>query len=203
MFTEPFYFIRHGVTDYNRSRLVMGQIDIPLNEEGRMQARRAVFHLAGRGIASIYASPLSRALETATILGDALGVSVTVLDDLRERNWGVYEGRDRSLRPLSADPEGGETLEAFTRRTLNAIRMASGPVSYLFVAHNGTCRVLRRLFGLHTAEELVPNAVPLYFHPQWNGHDWQEQSLSPAPPSPQSRHGQIDSRDCDEDTTRV
>ncbi|MDY0242173.1 MAG: histidine phosphatase family protein, partial [Rhodospirillaceae bacterium] len=36
----PFYFLRHGITDHNRNRLVMGQLDIPLNMAGRRQARQ-------------------------------------------------------------------------------------------------------------------------------------------------------------------
>ncbi|MBF0562644.1 MAG: histidine phosphatase family protein [Alphaproteobacteria bacterium] len=181
MFAHPFYFVRHGVTNHNQSQLVMGQTDVPLNADGRRQARHAVLRLRECGIRSIFASPLSRALETATILGDALGLPVTEVLDLRERNWGIYEGRNRSERPHTADPEGGETLEIFTHRTLEAIRHLPGPFPYLLVAHNGTCRVLRRHFGLHTVEDMVPNGIPVCFSNLPPGSGWREYPLGIGP----------------------
>ncbi|MEO5375020.1 MAG: histidine phosphatase family protein [Alphaproteobacteria bacterium] len=171
----PFYFVRHGVTDHNRARLVMGQRDVPLNAEGRRQARRAAAILVGHPVGAIHASPLGRALETARIIGEVLGREVRTDPRLMERRWGIYEGRDRALRPIDSDPEGGETLADFTARTLAGVAEAGADADaapILVVAHNGTCRVLRRHFGLPGAEDLVPNAVPLRFEPSADG--WRE-----------------------------
>lgn len=179
---RPFYFIRHGVTDHNQARLIMGQRDVPLNAEGREQARRAAALLLPHPVAAIYASPLGRAMETARIIALALGRDVTTDRRLMERGWGIYEGRDRSLRPIDADPEGGESLADFTARTLAAMAAIGGPGPVLVVGHNGTCRVLRRHFGLPGAEDLVPNAVPLRYEPEGGG--WRELRLVPAPSAP-------------------
>ena len=65
----PFWYLRHGETDWNRQGLSQGSIDIPLNELGLAQAREAAVRLRNRGITSIVASPLSRARVTAEIVG--------------------------------------------------------------------------------------------------------------------------------------
>ena len=64
----PFYFLRHGVTDHNLRRLVMGQLDVPLNDQGRRQAELAARQVVGLGISRIVSSPLSRARETAEVI---------------------------------------------------------------------------------------------------------------------------------------
>ena len=59
------YLVRHGETDWNRTHRIQGSTDIPLNDTGRAQARRAGRLLAKRSWDGIYSSPLSRAFETA------------------------------------------------------------------------------------------------------------------------------------------
>ena len=85
--------LRHGETDWNAQGLSQGNIDIPLNELGLAQAREAAEKLRNRGIATIVASPLSRARVTAEIVGEALGLPVAIDPDLREVSWGVQEGK--------------------------------------------------------------------------------------------------------------
>jgi len=59
--------IRHGETAWNREKIFRGVYDIPLNENGRDQARQVARALKGREIHAAYSSPLSRAIETAQI----------------------------------------------------------------------------------------------------------------------------------------
>lgn len=173
---NAFYFVRHGVTDHNLARLVMGQRDIPLNERGREQARRAAALLRARGIASIVASPLSRASETAWIIGTELSVPVTLLDGLKERHWGEIEGRSHAERPWLHAPAGAETLEDFTARVLGTLAAAEMPSPALVVAHSGICRVLRRSLAIDDGEGRVPNGMPLLFAPRPGG-GWRETEL--------------------------
>ena len=78
MLTEvPFYFLRHGETDWNRDRRAQGQIDIPLNATGIAQAKAAAEVVRGLGLRTICASPLSRAYETARFASEASGVPIT------------------------------------------------------------------------------------------------------------------------------
>ncbi len=170
---SPFYFVRHGVTDHNQVHLVMGQRDIPLNGEGQRQARRAAHVLEGRGIRTVVSSPLARARETAEIIAVVLGVPVIPEPAFMERAWGIYEGRNRILRPLYNDPAGGETWQQFADRTLAGLnRMNAATV---IVAHNGTCRVLRYHLRVPGADDTVPNASPLYY--EHKDHEWREQTI--------------------------
>ena len=83
--------IRHGETEWSRAGRHTGRSDIPLNEQGREEARGAARTLDGWNITRGYTSPLGRARETAEIVAPPCGV---VADpDLVEWDYGVYEGR--------------------------------------------------------------------------------------------------------------
>src|SRR5579863_6669190 len=92
----PFWFLRHGETDWNAQGISQGNVDIPLNATGIAQARAAAEKLRNRGIATIVASPLSRARVTAQFVGEALGLPVDLDPDLREVGFGVQEGQQMS-----------------------------------------------------------------------------------------------------------
>ncbi len=87
------YLVRHGETDWNRARRIQGSTDIPLNETGRAQAAHTGRLLARRHWDGIASSPLSRARETAQIIGRELGIDdIEILDDIVERHYGDAEG---------------------------------------------------------------------------------------------------------------
>ncbi len=88
----PFWFLRHGETDWNAQGISQGNVDIPLNATGVAQARVAAQKLKGRGIATIVASPLSRAKVTAEYVGEALGLPVAIDAPIRAVGFGVQEG---------------------------------------------------------------------------------------------------------------
>ena len=86
------YLIRHGESLGNVGGIVTGQSDLPLSERGRIQARRVGEALAARPVTAIYASPLSRALDTARPVSEVTGATIQLVDDLRELNCGLAEG---------------------------------------------------------------------------------------------------------------
>ena len=150
----PFWYLRHGETDWNRQGLSQGSNDIPLNELGLAQAREAAVRLRDRGITSIVASPLSRARVTAEIVAEALGLEVTIEPDLREVSWGVHEGK-----PLAewfpgwiaghATPEGAESFDTLRRRAIAGLnRAVSNAPAVLIVAHGGVFRAIRSVMKL-------------------------------------------------------
>lgn len=83
---------RHGQTDYNAALRVQGQVDIPLNEEGRLQAQAAAAGLRALGPTLLAASPLARAQQTAGALAGLTGLGVVTVQGLAERSFGAWEG---------------------------------------------------------------------------------------------------------------
>ncbi|MEP6624915.1 MAG: histidine phosphatase family protein [Acidimicrobiia bacterium] len=84
------WLVRHGATEWTGTHQHTGRTDIPLTADGRREAAALVKPLNRQLFTAAFASPLSRAYETAKICGFADAV---VLDDLREWDYGVYEGR--------------------------------------------------------------------------------------------------------------
>jgi broad specificity phosphatase PhoE len=84
--------VRHGETAHNRDGIVQGRQDVPLSERGRRQAAALAADLQGHGIAAIYTSPLQRARETAAIVADAIGLTVTIDEGLTEMDVGELDG---------------------------------------------------------------------------------------------------------------
>ena len=83
--------IRHGETEWNTLGKFQGCTDIALSEEGIKQAQLLKDRLNGE-FDYIYASPLSRALETANIIASVTDKKVVVANDIREINFGEWEG---------------------------------------------------------------------------------------------------------------
>ena len=83
------YLVRHAQSEGNAG--ADWQPDPPLTELGREQARLVGERLARQGIDAIFSSPLRRALQTARPLAEATGLSITVIDDLREIDVGLVE----------------------------------------------------------------------------------------------------------------
>ncbi len=100
--------VRHGETDWNRQQRFQGQRDIPLNDQGRLQARRAAEFLKEVPIHCAFSSPLSRSLETAQqILSLHSQVPLTQVPALQEISHGTWEGKlESELRAID-----GELLE--------------------------------------------------------------------------------------------
>jgi broad specificity phosphatase PhoE len=144
---------RHGETDWNRDRRVQGHSDQPLNETGRTQSHALADDLEGLPVEAVYSSDLARAFETARIVADRLGLPVTALRDLREKNFGSWEGlTDEEVFRRFPEARGGswgdgETPEELSERVLRALRRIAvehpdGEV--LVVAHGGPLRALLR-----------------------------------------------------------
>jgi probable phosphoglycerate mutase len=148
---------RHGETDDNAPpRRVQGRLDPPLNGRGREQARALAREVAaGHEIAALWVSNQRRALETAAIVGAAIGLEPQVDARLAEADWGRWQGRlveeiEREEPELWAAwteslpsfrfPEG-ESLAEHAARTAAALDdVAAGPLPALVVCHGGTIR---------------------------------------------------------------
>ena len=177
------FLARHGETDDNVPPLrFQGQRDTPLNERGREQARELAERVAALDapIAALWSSDLSRARETAEIVGERIGLTPRLDARLREGWRGAWEGflfdeiaagepeRYAAWRAPNAEIgfhfPGGETLAQQQARVLACVReIAAGPLPALAVCHGGSIRTVlcahdpRGLAAFHTFA--VPNVA--------------------------------------------
>ena len=148
--------VRHGETEWSRSGKHTGRTDIPLAERGRQDARAVGDALRNRTFALVLTSPLTRAAETCRLAG--FGEVAVQRDELREWDYGAYEGRTtaeiRRERPgwtLWRDgvPEGESIEEVAARvdRVIPELRSIDGDA--LLFAHGHVLRILAaRWLGL-------------------------------------------------------
>ena len=123
--------VRHGATEWTATGQHTSRTDVPLTDEGREQARALGRVLDGHEFALVLSSPLSRALETCRLAG--FGDAVETDDDLREWDYGEYEGRNtvdiREERPgwnVWAGSPGGESLDEVGARARHVLERATG-----------------------------------------------------------------------------
>ncbi len=154
--------MRHGQTTESARRSYSGRRDVPLTEHGRDQARRAGERLRDAGVDAIYSSPLSRAADTARMIGEATGVPVRVDERLTEVDYGPLEGLNREGAgerfgepfqawrddPMGSPMPGAEPLtKALDRaRSATADVIAAGGCP-LIVGHQGILRLVLAALG--------------------------------------------------------
>ena len=154
-----FYFIRHGETEWNAGGRWCGRTDVPLSDVGRRQAQLVARRLQPIPIEALYSSPLVRALETARLIGQAIGRESVADGRLVELNYGAWEGStyEESRRatpdiyraweadPAKVSPPEGESGEQLMERVGPflvevAQRHPSGNV--VVVCHRTLCRLV-------------------------------------------------------------
>ena len=149
------YFVRHGQTDWNKEKRLMGLADIEMNEAGREEARQTRDALRILSFTAIIASPLKRAVETSEIIIEGQpNTPLVIANELRERDFGAYEGKvnDGQYFGLwdyeNVDSRGGETPKQLCNRIfpfLNKIQDAyEGDV--LLVGHGGVGLAIEAYF---------------------------------------------------------
>lgn len=134
------FFIRHGQTDFNKTKRFMGSLDIPLNKHGISQILEILPLLQQQSISAIYTSPLTRALQTASIISYFLELPLFVVANLQERNFGLMEGKRKPHYQKRFFPKG-EAPHIFKNRTLQSLKEIKHDKS-LIVAHSGTFKIL-------------------------------------------------------------
>lgn len=171
------FFARHGLSEMNLEGVYSGQIETPLTEKGRFQAKQAGRRAkeAGLNFDMIISSPLSRAHETARIIADELGIShekLVLHESLKERNYGELEGRRykdphkmNTDNPFLLDQIPGiETVSDLHIRAKEFLDWLEDLEhdSILLVSHGAIGRAIRRLIEnkeLHEPVNKFHNAV--------------------------------------------
>jgi len=146
--------VRHGETLHNVAGIAQGWNDSALSDKGREQIRTLAERLHAYAPTAIYSSPLGRALSTAEVIANATGLNVVTLDDLREMNYGAWEGRsfldvrreyeDIYQRWINDEtcpcPDGGES-HADVRARLDRAFAAMSSERPIVVTHGTAIRI--------------------------------------------------------------
>lgn len=189
----PFYFVRHGQTDWNKENKVMGQIDIPLNVVGLEQAHTVVKNITNIEISHIVSSPLKRAVQTAEIIATALNKPVTIINEFTQNALGILEGRNKwesldgtaigdlvTQWRMGYDIESAESWTHFVSRVSigldRAFAINSDEKSILIVAHKPVYWALLHILNIQTTDVEAENCTIYSFSPtasdsnQWTVH---------------------------------
>lgn len=166
------YIVRHGQTDWNITKTIQGQLDIPLNQTGEAQAHELKSKLKTIHFDAIYSSDLVRATRTAEILNLEHKLTLETTKALRERSFGTYEGKPmgkdhayltKLLQEYKSHPHiiesHVETNEQLLSRVIIFIRelsVAYGGKTVLLVSHGGLMRTLLIHLGFCTDKQFSP-----------------------------------------------
>jgi broad specificity phosphatase PhoE len=156
---ERVLLVRHGLTDWNTTGRWQGYEPVALNEEGWAQARMLAESLRGRPIRGIVSSDLPRAFQTASAIGEVVGVQPVTDERWREFHLGIFQGftRDEMIAKYPAEWEAfnadywdyhipnGESRRMMQERVYNAwenaVTVGEGP-ELVVVSHGGSLKIL-------------------------------------------------------------
>jgi probable phosphoglycerate mutase len=150
-------WVRHGITEWNQLGKIQGVTDIPLSAEGIQQARSLANRLAREAGQwnGIYCSDLQRALQTAEILAERLGIPLIKDSRLRERSFGQAEGTTEAerlslwgadWRRLVPDQESDEIIRARGNEFVDELLEKHSGEAWLVVTHGSfLARMLQSL----------------------------------------------------------
>ncbi len=175
MYYVPFYFARHGKTDWNKENRVMGQIDIPLNEIGIEQAHVIAQKIAHLDISHIFSSPLKRAMQTSEIIAKATNTPITIIEELKNAFSGIMEGQDKGDGKwledwrMGSEIEDAEPWSEFVSRIAiglnNAFAHAVDEKPILIVGHGPTYWALIHILNAHAVDTNAKNCGVYFFRP--------------------------------------
>lgn len=166
---QKIYIVRHGETDHNAERILIGNSTARLNSKGIEQAKNVAEYFKGKEIDRIYSSLQNRAIETAKIISNLTSVHVKTHPSLEERNYGDYEGLtiknliekrvERKFSPL--DPTQNwdgipnvESDQAIAKRVTDFIYSLPNLKNIILVTHAGVTKSL-----LHSIFEIPSKKI--------------------------------------------
>jgi broad specificity phosphatase PhoE len=149
------YVVRHGETNENINKLMIGHQDTLLNEKGISQALEVKEKLKGISFDAVYASPLQRAYKTASIITDQ---EIVQDDRLKSRNHGEFQGVRRDSIDLEKywnlnvdDYKEAESVKEVLSRVASFLedlkKNHDSDDKILITTHSGVCRVLYYYFN--------------------------------------------------------
>ena len=153
------YLVRHGTTEWNKEEIFRGRADCKLNETGQAEARALAEYFVDIPLEAIYASPLSRAMETAQAIAVAKGLRVIPDSDFVDIDFGEWQGlplrevREKYSdlyrlwreRPQAITFPGGENLAGVRARAwkgLQKVVQKNPEKTALIISHRVVTKVL-------------------------------------------------------------
>ena len=168
------YFVRHGESEANLQHVISNYASpFGLTERGKQQAHVLAERLKELPITTMYSSPVLRAMDTADILYQALGLPYRVTEALREYHCGVLEGQsdeeswrlhrqyyeDWTLRhDYLSKPEGGESFVDIQKRFLpfiESLKRGDEDEHILLVGHGGLLHLMLPLILTNIDNDFV------------------------------------------------
>lgn len=157
--TTRVFLIRHGATRLSAEDRFTGSTDVPLSEEGQHQVEHLARRLADDEVTAVYCSPLTRTVQTATLLAHPHNLTPILRDGLREINHGRWDEMRRAdveaqfpdeyaaweVDPFTFAPQGGESGVSVLARALPVIReivVSHVGQNVIVVSHKATIRLL-------------------------------------------------------------
>ena len=200
----PFYFMRHGQSVANKHEIWAGWMDTPLTHDGIQQAKDAHAIVSQLSICKVYHSPLCRAHDTAIYATHGMGLEFVRNDDLREANFGKYEGEHYSVGSIEEWLDGtfnegnmgdslcgnaGESFVSFRQRIVRALKTilskhendkdeAGDEDPPILVCHGGVFGAIQSILGVENVEMGLPNCGVVRFDPVGN-EGWAVEMLHP------------------------
>jgi probable phosphoglycerate mutase len=172
-----FYIVRHGQAELNHDDIVMGQINSPLTDLGKQQAKALAATFQKIRFDAVLVSDLTRAFDTACIITNSNGVDFHIDSRLRERSFGSLEGRPLTMlvnlreqsKSLPAeqmwegklvhDMESDQELFERVSISLKSFSTEHPDEKILAVTHSGPIRTLLMGLGFYKKDELKPGFI--------------------------------------------
>ncbi len=171
---KNFYFVRHGETDWNRQCLFQGRQDIPLNENGVLQAKKLAEYLKTKNkkFSCIYSSVLKRAIQTSEILGTDLNLKIKKSNLLKEISFGDLEGTKVCKEEIFFDgpkyleiefPNGEKMMDACARFEQFISQLPLDLDNILIVAHGALFKAVLEKNGVKNSNKYCENCICVNF----------------------------------------
>lgn len=189
--------VRHGETDYNAQHRWQGQLDVPLNKNGKAQAEALAKHLANEALDGVFSSDLKRCYDTARPIAKSKNLTVIPDKRLREVHLGLFQGLTRTQiqevyphKMMRWDNDDsyvithGESRSQVQNRTFEAwqeIIKRDDMKTVMIVSHGGAIRMMLTKVLPQTTERLRFANTSFSILERDNINTWQVRSINLTP----------------------
>ncbi|PIN93286.1 hypothetical protein COU54_03725 [Candidatus Pacearchaeota archaeon CG10_big_fil_rev_8_21_14_0_10_31_24] len=155
------YIIRHPETEWNKKRRLQGHKDSSLTIKGKNTAKKMGLELKDKNIEKIYSSDLGRCIQTSEIISRILKVKIVKSKELRERNFGDFNGLPDKIVNQKMDRNrfnlkcpNGESFNNMKKRVLKFLKNLPKNKNLLIVTHDGCVRaILSEIYDLNPLDK--------------------------------------------------